>query len=98
MPLTKATANNSLLEGIACGVPVLSTALPSIKTYLPGNEAILIDKNDPKEFSDAILHLVDNPPLRQTMSIAARKRAEELDWSNIAPQYESIYSELADKE
>jgi glycosyltransferase involved in cell wall biosynthesis/GT2 family glycosyltransferase len=94
MPLTKATANNALLEGIACGLPVLSTALPSVKAYLPGPEAILIDKNDSQSFSDAILHLVAHPSLRQRMAIAARKRAEELDWSNIAPQYEAIYAQL----
>lgn len=94
MPLTKATANNSLLEGIACGLPVLSTALPSVKAYLPGHEAILMDKNDSQTFSDAILHLVANPLLRQSMSTAARKRAVELDWANIAPQYEAIYAQL----
>jgi len=94
MPLTKATANNSLLEGIACGLPVLSTALPSVKAYLPGHEAILMDKNDSQTFSDAILHLVANPHLRQSMSTAARKRAVELDWANIAPQYEAIYAQL----
>lgn len=94
MPLSKATANNALLEGIACGLPVLSTALPSVKAYLPGPEAILIEKNDSQIFSDAILHLVAHPALRQSMSIAARKRAEELDWSNIAPQYEAIYAQL----
>ncbi len=94
MPLTKATANNALLEGIACGLPVLSTVLPSVKVYLPGHEAILMDKNDPQAFSDAILHLIANPHFRQSMSTAARKRAEELDWANIAPQYEAIYAQL----
>ena len=94
MPLTKATANNALLEGIACGLPVLSTALPSVQAYLPGPEAILVKDNDPQEFLDAILALAKYPATRRLMATAARKRAEELDWAHIAPQYEAIYTHL----
>jgi glycosyltransferase involved in cell wall biosynthesis len=95
LPLIQSTANNSLLEGIACGLPVVSTNLPSVKAYLPGNEALLIKNNDPKQLSEAILHLIHNPRDRITMRQEARKRAEELDWCNIAPQYEAVYSKLA---
>jgi glycosyltransferase involved in cell wall biosynthesis len=94
LPLLQSTANNSLLEGIACGLPVVSTSLPSVKAYLPGREAILIQDNDPGQFADAILHLMHNPSERSSMGREARKRAEELDWRNIAPQYEALYSKL----
>jgi glycosyltransferase involved in cell wall biosynthesis len=94
LPLLQSTANNTLLEGIACGLPVVSTWLPSVKAYLPGEEAILIHDNDPEEFVKAILHLARDRMDRENMSGAARKRAEELDWRNIALQYEAIYAEL----
>jgi glycosyltransferase involved in cell wall biosynthesis len=118
LPLLQSTANNTLLEGIACGLPVLSTALESVETYVPGNEAIFVkntgpirqvsaeayltDKqavfvnhNDPDQFAEAILNLVHNPAKRTEMAIAARERAKQLDWRNIALQYEAIYSKLA---
>jgi glycosyltransferase involved in cell wall biosynthesis len=94
LPLLEATANNALLEGIACGLPVVSTSLPSVRGYVPGREAILIRGNDPKEMADAILHLARHPLERAERARAARRRAEELDWRRIAPQYEAIYSEL----
>jgi len=94
LPLIQSTANNAILEGIACGLPVVSTYLPSVKAYLPGNEAVLIKDNNPQQFVDAILHLVHNTEDRDEMAQAARKRAEELDWRNITPQYEAIYSKL----
>lgn len=94
LPLTKATANNALLEGIACGLPVLSTLLPGVKAYLPGPEAILIERNDADRYTDALLYLVQHSDVRRTMAEAARARALELSWAQIAPQYEALYSEL----
>jgi glycosyltransferase involved in cell wall biosynthesis len=95
LPLLQSTANNVLLEGIACGLPVLSTFLPSVKAYLPGDEAILMKNNEAGHFIEAILHLFNNPKEREKMGLEARKRAEQLDWCNIAKQYETVYSELA---
>jgi len=95
LPLLQSTANNAILEGIACGLPVISTYLPSVKAYLPGREAVLVKDNEPGKFIDALLHLAQNPDACKDMAIEARKRAEELDWRNIAPQYEAIYSKLS---
>jgi glycosyltransferase involved in cell wall biosynthesis len=91
LPVIQSTANNALLEGIACGLPVLSTDLPSVRAYLPGEEAILIKDNHRSDLTDALLSLKRDRAERQRRAIAARKRAEELDWHNIAPQYEALY-------
>jgi len=94
LPLMNSTANNSLLEGIACGLPVVSTRLSSVRSYLSGEEGILVEGSDPERFSQAILFLLNNPAQRAAMARQARKRAEELDWRNIAPQYGAVYSQL----
>jgi glycosyltransferase involved in cell wall biosynthesis len=98
LPLTQSTANNSLLEGIACGLPVISTNLPAVQAYLSGKEAILVKENDPKELAEAILYLINHPTEREIMSQEARKRALELDWRNIAREYEAVYSEMVGQE
>jgi glycosyltransferase involved in cell wall biosynthesis len=94
LPLVKATANNALLEGIACGLPVITTYLPSIKAYLPGPEAILIEGRNPSDYTEAVLSLSRDPGQRKQMGALARKRAEELSWTKITAQYEAIYSRL----
>jgi len=91
LPLYRATANNTILEAIACGIPVLSTLLPSVRAYLPGKEAILIKDNEPKLFVDAILNLLHNKENLRIMSNEARRRAEELDWLKVKAKYEEIY-------
>ena len=94
LPLLNSTANNSLLEGIACGLPVVSTRLNSVKSYLSGEEGVLVEDSNPEGFSQAILFLLNNPIQRAAMGREARKRAKELDWRNIAPQYGVVYSHL----
>jgi glycosyltransferase involved in cell wall biosynthesis len=95
LPLTHATANNALLEGIACGLPVISTALESVRTYVPGEEAILVERNDPDQLAEAVLRLYRDPALRLRMGHAARRRALELSWPRVAGQYGALYRRLA---
>ncbi len=94
LPLTQSTANNTLLEGIACGLPVVSTSLPSIHAYLPGEEGIFVEGNTTNLLVEAILKIKSDPELRQRMAKQARVRAEELSWWNIAPTYEELYANL----
>jgi len=94
LPLVQSTANNALLEGIACGLPVVSTRLPSVCYYLPGEEAILIENNDPDQFAETITDLLHHPEMRITMGQAARRRAEALDWRRIAAEFAVVYSSL----
>ncbi|KON28668.1 hypothetical protein AC481_00860 [miscellaneous Crenarchaeota group archaeon SMTZ-80] len=92
LPLSQSTANNALLEGMACGLPAITNDLPSLKAYLSDKEAIFVKDNDPKQFADAVLYLAHHPEVLKGMADQARKRAEALDWRNIAPKYEELYS------
>ena len=93
-PMRGATANNAILEGIACGLPVVTSNLDSIKAYVSSTEAILIPENKPESFAEALLYLYKNPDMRKEMAANARRRASELSWQNIAIEYEKMYLEL----
>lgn len=93
LPLTAATANNALLEGLACGLPILTTELSSVKAYLGDAEAILAARGDERALVDGIIHLQSNTTVRERMGQTSRRRAEQLDWRHIASQYEHTYSQ-----
>lgn len=92
LPLTNATANNALLEGIACGLPALVTDLPAVRDYVPGDEAIRVPGNRLDDFEGAILRLREDPVTRDRLSLLARERALAFDWRRIAPMIEEIYA------
>jgi glycosyltransferase involved in cell wall biosynthesis len=95
LPLKDATANTFLLEGCACGLPVVSSALPSLKVYFPGEEAILVKDNDPLAFAGALSDLYRDSDKHARMSQCARQRALQLSWEKIIPEYERLYRTLA---
>jgi glycosyltransferase involved in cell wall biosynthesis len=94
LPMRDATANTFLLEGSACGLPVISSDLPSVKTYFPGEEAILIKNNDPDAFAGTLSDLYHDPQKLSRMSACARKRALELSWNKICKEYERLYMDI----
>ena len=46
LPVTGATANNSLLEGLACGLPVISNPVGGIPDYLDNASGWLVPQGD----------------------------------------------------
>ena len=85
LPLDDCTANNAILEGLACGLPVVSTDLPAIKTYLNETVSILGRKGNAGDLCEALIYLCENETKKNGMAENARKRAVQLfDWNEIA--------------
>src|SRR5438067_3819332 len=86
-----ATANNSLLEAMSCGLPVVTERVGGIPEYVNGNSAVLTPANDANALANAIRGLAASHEIRAAMGRAARARAEELDWKNVATWMREIY-------
>jgi len=96
LPLFDATANNVLLEGIACGMPIVSNSLESVKYYLPGEEALLSDDSEVDEYIGFLRMLRDDIGERKRRGKLARERALTYSWDKIAQQYEQMYQKIYD--
>jgi glycosyltransferase involved in cell wall biosynthesis len=94
LPLVHSTANNALLEGIACGLPAVVTDLEAVRAYLAGDEGILVSDNSVDAFVDALRRLGRDVELRYRMGARARMRAEELAWRRTVHQYEALYAKI----
>jgi glycosyltransferase involved in cell wall biosynthesis len=83
---------NTIVESLACGVPVISTNVGGIpEMYDPDKSGRLITRDDAKSMSEALLMLASNPELIKQFSANARLDAEK----NYSPKTQaSEYFEL----
>jgi glycosyltransferase involved in cell wall biosynthesis len=82
----------TLLEAMACGTPVVCTAVGGMPEIVGQSEAgFVISPDDPPAMAAALTRLIENDELWATMSTAALARAQDLSWSAIARRCLAIY-------
>lgn len=69
---------NSVIEAMACGLPVISSDLPFNYDVLDDTNSIMVDPNDVDEIANAITTLRDDKELRSRLSVGALRKAENL--------------------
>jgi glycosyltransferase involved in cell wall biosynthesis len=83
-----------VLEAMAMGIPVISTSLGAEGIAVtPGQDILIAD--DPVEFADQVVALMNDEPLRKSMSARGRTLTESrYDWQVITPALEQVYEAL----
>jgi glycosyltransferase involved in cell wall biosynthesis len=89
--------SNSLIEGMAGGLPMIATAVGgNLDALVHGNTGLLVPAELPETLADAILKLADNPPLRRTLGDNARTSAErQFSLEACVSAYERLWRGLA---
>ena len=87
----------SLLEGMACGLPVVVTEMPSNKEWvINGKNGFLVPMKDHEGISNSILTLLRDDNLRLRMGMMNRRIVEDrANWSGNVDKLENIYKILA---
>lgn len=83
---------NTLIEAMACGVPVVSTDCPSGPDEIISNNenGILIPLDDEKALALATTKILKDRVFAKKISINAKKRAQDFSLGKIIDQYEKI--------
>jgi glycosyltransferase involved in cell wall biosynthesis len=94
LPLVDGSANNSILEALACGVPVIATDVGGTKDYISGQCGFLVSSHTPEAYVESLFNLSENPAVKTRMSMAARTRAEQFSWEKISQRTIQVYGDL----
>lgn len=87
--------SNAILEYMACGLPVVATAVGGNTELVDDTNGILVPAGNVEALSTALLKLAESPDLRQRMGDISRKRInEDYDWDKIMAQWQSYYGGL----
>lgn len=81
------------LEAMACGRPVIGSAVGGITfTIKDGETGLLVPPRDPEALAARLQHLLGQPELSRRMGLAARKRVEkEFSWPIVAMRTGALY-------
>lgn len=87
----------SLLEAMACGLPIVATDTSGCREVVAeGVNGLLVPVRDPRALADAILRLARDPALRARMGAAGRARVErEFAQEIVFRETEAIYREVS---
>lgn len=84
----------TLLEGMACGVPAICTDVASMPEVVEdGVNGFVVPPNDPAALREKLLWLRDHPARRREMGEAARRRVlEKFTWPSVVRHCLEIYN------
>lgn len=98
LPLPKYFKNIPIkqFEYMSCGIPVIGSDLPPIKKFLTSyNSGIIVDPTNPKQISNAIIKLINNPGLCEELgNNGIRAVTEEYNWSKMEMKLIDLYKKI----
>jgi glycosyltransferase involved in cell wall biosynthesis len=92
LPVKGATANNAVLEALACGTPVITTAVGGMPDYVTGDCGWLTPPGDTGSMVELIKRLCVDRELVLSRREKARGQALKFDWQRVAEWISVVYS------
>jgi glycosyltransferase involved in cell wall biosynthesis len=85
----------AVLEAMAAGTPVISTAVGGVPELVEGGCGLLVPPRDARALSEAMVYLLEDPEARRSMGEASARRAvERFDLGSMTEAYGNLYEKL----
>ncbi len=94
LPLQYSTANNVLLEAMACGTGVVSTRVGGTAEYLSDESGLLVSPGDVDAAVEAIGKFCKSPDFVEVTGARARARALAFSWESIGALQDRVYQTI----
>lgn len=86
-----------ILEGMACGVPVITSNTSSMPE-VAGDAACIVDPHKPEEITQAMQRIIIDDDYRNELCKKGMERASHFSWKRMAEENLKLYKELTLKE
>jgi len=83
-----------ILEGMACGVPVITSNTSSMPE-IAGDAAAIVDPNKPEEIVAAINQILNDENYRKSLVEKGIERSAQFSWKKMAEGYLKLYNQMS---
>lgn len=97
LPTLHEGSNNSIVEAMACGLPIISSDIPEIRSQCDPSFSILVNPVDENALTGAIDKLMVQPLLREQMSQNALNWSKKFDLTKRAERILTFLNRFVDK-
>ena len=89
----------SIIEAMTAGVPVVATRVGAVPELISeGKSGLVVDSNNPSAIADAVIKLLGNNELRNSISFAARDLVyKQFSWDTICAALIQTYREVLNR-
>ena len=98
LPSLNEGMSNTMLEALACGLPIISTKTGGSGELVQENQnGCYIKMKDSLDIVEKIEKIINNPELMEKMSKKSIEIAQSLSWKKVAEQYLGFYKRIAEE-
>ncbi len=94
MPMLDCTANDAMLEAMACGTPVMTNRVGGVPEYVDEKSSFIMDGKNADEWVDRLTDLARNKDRVAGRRAAVRQWAGRFSWSKLVADYRRLYDEV----
>jgi len=87
--------SGTFVYAMSCGCPIISTPIPHAKEVLTAKNGILIDFQNSYQLAKGVLRLVNDEPLRSSISSNNLQKIVSTAWENSAVAHALLFEQMA---
>lgn len=91
LPMVDSTACNTILEAMACGLPIITSKVGGNMAYLENTDSILVEKGDENTLINNAIRLLNDETKLNQLSVLLREKSISLYWKEVSDQTEKFY-------
>jgi phosphatidylinositol alpha-mannosyltransferase len=94
-PTTKASFGITLLEAMACELPIVCSDILGFRDVVQhGREALMVPRGDADALANALVRVLSDAGLRARLGETGRTRALDYDWTRVTSSVLDVYDEV----